>query len=84
MVKIDYYTVIDKNLVIFTQNMLNCSPILYEMIKFKDWAKFEIESKTRKNFLILKVLELFEPNRNEINRIESNSEYALNSRVSLY
>ncbi len=41
-----------------------------------------IESKTRKNFLMLKVLELselFEPNR-----IESNSEYALNSRVSLY
>jgi len=33
-----------------------------------------IESKTRKNFLILKVLklrEIFEPNRNEINRIPS-------------
>jgi len=51
-----------------------------------------IESKTRKNFLMLKVLELselFEPNRIETksiesNRIESNSEYALNSRVSLY
>jgi hypothetical protein len=50
------------------------------------------ESKTRKNFPMLKVLELsefFEPNRIEINRIEtksieSNSEYALNSRVSLY
>jgi hypothetical protein len=56
-----------------------------------------IESKTRKNFLMLKVLELselFEPKRIEINRIEtksiesnrteSNSEYALNSRVSLF
>jgi hypothetical protein len=46
-----------------------------------------IESKTRKNFLMLKVLELselFEPNRIESKSIESNSEYALNSRVSLY
>jgi len=33
---------------------------------------------------VLELSELFEPNRNEINRIESNSEYALNSRVSLY
>ncbi len=41
-------TVIDKNLVIFTQNMLNCSPILYEMIKFKDWAKFEIPYRMEK------------------------------------
>jgi hypothetical protein len=54
-----------------------------------------IETKTRKNFLMLKVLELselLEPNRIEINRIESKrnqsnrieskSEYALNSRVS--
>jgi hypothetical protein len=31
-----------------------------------------IEPKTRKNFLILKVLELFEPNRTEPNRIEPN------------
>jgi len=55
------------------------------------------QSKNRKNFLILKVLELreiFGPNRIEtksieFNRIESksiesNSEYALNSRASLY
>jgi len=40
------------------------------------------ESKNRKNFLILKVLELREIF--EINRIDLNSEYALNSRVSLY
>jgi len=43
-----------------------------------------IESKNRKNFLILKVLELreiFEPNRIESKSIESNSEYALNSRA---
>lgn len=41
-------TMVEKNLVIFTQNMLYCSPFLLEMIKFKDWAKFEIPYRIEK------------------------------------
>ncbi len=41
-------TMIEKNLVIFTQNMLYCSALMLEMIKFKDWAKFEIPYRIEK------------------------------------
>jgi len=41
-------TLVEKNLVVFSQNMLNCSGFLLEMIKFKDWAKFEIPYRIEK------------------------------------
>lgn len=41
-------TLVDKNLVIYSQNKLHCSPFLLEMIKFKDWAKFEIPYRIEK------------------------------------
>jgi len=41
-------TMVDKNLVIFNQNMLSCSAFLLVMIKFKDWAKLEIPYRMEK------------------------------------